>query len=129
MKERVGERVKKEKTKKSGIVCGQKRKEGECLSLGKTFTVVYIQASLSPKSSIFVFVFLSLSAPSALSPLYSSSSFSFLSFHNTAINSTKKTTMVNWKSADATDRLFASLIAGHPNLRVGAPNPTSRHKP
>ena len=27
-------------------------------------------------------------------------------------------TMVNWKDSDATDRLFAALIAAHPDLRV-----------
>lgn len=31
--------------------------------------------------------------------------------------------MVNWKSADSTDRLVASLVAAHPSLRVRCPNP------
>lgn len=53
-----------------------------------------------------------------LRPLYL-----LVSSHNYTAELTNK--MVNWRAADAKDRLFASLLASHPTLKVRL-NPLSQ---
>lgn len=95
-------------------------KKGKCLFCVKTFTAIVVESSVA--LSLCLCLSLSLSALFPLLELFS------ISLHlspipHLPIQSNSK--MVNWKAADATDRLFASLIAGHPNLRVGVPKPYS----